>query len=111
MVLAVGLFATVTWAADLVKINSLVTYPAAYQMKIVRVAGTVSHYHMNHFIGNASKLEKCIQEFSVEDDTGIIDASYATICQMGMVLLKVGDLVTIDAHFSGILDVRSVTKN
>jgi len=71
----------------------------------------VSGYRMNHFIGNRTKLEKCIQEFSVEDETGTINASYATICQMGTVMLKDGDRVMIDAHFSGILDVRSVVKN
>ncbi|MBI3356427.1 MAG: hypothetical protein HY038_06605 [Nitrospirae bacterium] len=109
--LAVSLFSTITWAAEPVKINSLLTYPESYNMKMVRVEGTVSGYHMNHFIGNSTKLEKCIQEFSVEDDTGTINASYATICQMGTVMLKDGDHVTIDAHFSGILDVRSVAKN
>lgn len=111
MALAVSLFSTITWAAEPVKINSLLTYPESYNMKMVRVEGTVSGYRMNHFIGNRTKLEKCIQEFSVEDETGTINASYATICQMGMVMLKDGDRVMIDAHFSGILDVRSVVKN
>ena len=80
-------------------------------MKVVQVEGRVKNYRMNHFIGHKTKLEKCIQIFSIEDDTGTIDASYATICQMGTIMLKDGDQVTIEGHFLGTLDVRSVSKN
>ena len=110
-VLAVGLFAPVTWAAEPVKINSLFTYPEAYKMKVVEVVGTVHNYRMSHFIGERSKLEKCIQMFSIEDETGTIDASYATLCNMGTVMVKDGDQVTIEGHFLGTLDVRSVRKH
>jgi hypothetical protein len=80
-------------------------------MKVVQVEGMVRNYRMNHFIGERSKLEKCIQAFSVEDETGTVDASYATICNMGTVLLNEGDHVTIEGHFLGSLDVRAVRKN
>ncbi|UVT14688.1 MAG: hypothetical protein H8K04_12645 [Nitrospira sp.] len=110
MALAIGLLASAAWAAEPVKINSLFTYPEAYKMKVVQVEGTVRNYRMNHFIGQRTKLEKCIQAFSVEDETGVVDASYATLCQTGTVLLKDGDQVTIEGHFLGMLDVRSVTK-
>lgn len=110
-VLALGLFAPVTWAAEPVKINSLFTYPEAYKMKVVEVVGTVHNYRMSHFIGERSKLEKCIQMFSIEDETGTIDASYATLCNMGTVMVKDGDQVTIEGHFLGTLDVRSVRKH
>ncbi|MCC6142150.1 MAG: hypothetical protein IT389_16240 [Nitrospira sp.] len=103
--------ASIAWAADPVKVNALLAYPQSYNMKSVRVEGMVGRYRMQQFIGARSKLEKCIQEFSVTDDTGAIDATYATICGMGTVMLSNGDRVTIDAHFSGILDVRSVMKN
>ena len=62
-------------------------------------------------------LEKCTQSFMVEDDTGSMSAVYQTICPTGVVILRDGDRVTIEAHFQralgteGILDVRSVTKN
>lgn len=102
---------SIAWAADPVKVNSLLAYPQSYNMKLVRVEGTVSRYRMKQFIGAHSKLEKCIQDFSIADDTGTINATYATLCDMGTVMLRNGDRVTIDAHFSGILDVRSVTKN
>lgn len=110
-VLTLGLFAPVTWAAEPVKINSLFTYPEAYKMKVVEVVGTVHNYRMSHFIGERSKLEKCIQMFSIEDETGTIDASYATLCNMGTVMVKDGDQVTIEGHFLGTLDVRSVRKH
>ncbi len=106
-----GLLVSAAWGAEPVKINSLLTYPEAYKMKVVQVEGMVRNYRMNHFIGQRTKLEKCIQSFSVEDETGIVDASYATLCQMGTILLKDGDQVTIEGHFLGMLDVRSVKKN
>lgn len=105
------LFAPAVGAAEPVKINSLLTYPEAYKMKVVQVEGTVRNYRMNHFIGERTKLEKCIQQFSVEDETGTVDASYAALCQMGPVMLKDGDQVTIEGHFLGTLDVRSVKKH
>ena len=105
------LFASAGWAAEPVTINSLFAYPEAYKMKVVQVEGRVKNYRMNRFIGHKTKLEKCIQIFSIEDDTGTIDASYATICQMGTIMLKDGDQVTIEGHFLGTLDVRSVRKN
>jgi cytochrome c-type biogenesis protein CcmE len=111
MMLALGLLVPVAWAAESVKINSLLTYPEAYKMKVVQVEGTVQNYHMQHFIGERTKLEKCIQQFSVEDETGTVNASYAALCQMGPVMLKDGDQVTIEGHFLGTLDVRSVRKH
>jgi len=109
-ILTLVLFAPAAWAAEPVKIHSLFTYPEAYKMKVVQVEGTVRNYRMHHFIGERTKLEKCIQVFSVEDETGLIDASYATICHMGTVMLKDGDQVAIEGHFLGTLDVRSVKK-
>jgi hypothetical protein len=108
--LTLGLLASASWAAEPVKINSLFTYPEAYKMKVVQVEGTVSGYHMDHFIGNNTKLEKCIQNFTVDDGTGTMQASYAALCQMGPVMLKDGDQVTLEGHFLGTLDVRSVRK-
>ena len=111
MMLALGLLIPVAWSAEPVKINSLFTYPEAYKMKVVQVEGTVHNYRMNHFIGERTKLEKCIQAFSIQDETGIIDASYATLCNMGTIMLNEGDHVTIEGHFLGTLDVRSVRKH
>ena len=111
MMLMLGLLASPVWAAEPVKINSLLTYPEAYKMKVIQVEGTVQNYRMQHFIGKRTKLEKCIQVFSVEDETGTVDASYAALCQMGPIMLKDGDQVTIEGHFLGNLDVRSVRKH
>ena len=101
---------SVTWAADPVTISSLQAYPEAYKMKVVQVTGMVSGYQMQHFIGSNSKLEKCIQNFLVDDGSGMIEASYAALCQMGPVLLKDGDQVTIEGHYLGMLDVKTVRK-
>lgn len=110
MALILGLHSPMAWAAEPVKINLLLTYPDMYKMKVVQVEGIVQNYHMQHFIGERTKLEKCIQVFSVEDETGVVDASYAALCQMRPVMLKDGDQVTIEGHFLGTLDVRSVTR-
>lgn len=111
MIVALTLLASTGWAAEPVKISSLQTYPEAYKMKVIQVEGTVSGYRMNHFIGHNSKLEKCIQNFLVDDGTGTIQASYAALCQMGPVMLKDGDEVTIEGHYLGTLDVRAVRKH
>ena len=103
--------APVAQAADPVTISSLQAYPEAYKMKVVQVTGMVSGYQMQHFIGNNSKLEKCIQNFLVDDGSGMIEASYAALCQMGPVLLKDGDQVTVEGHYLGTLDVKAVRKN
>ncbi|GKS64926.1 hypothetical protein YTPLAS72_22300 [Nitrospira sp.] len=107
---ALSFLAPTAWAAEPVKISSLETYPEAYKMKVVQVEGTVSGYQMHHFIGSNTKLEKCIQDFMVDDGTGMIRASYAALCQMGPVMLRDGDEVTIEGHYLGTLDVRVVRK-
>lgn len=110
LITVMSLLASTAWAAEPVNISSLQTYPQAYKMKVVQVEGTVSRYQMHHFIGERTKLEKCIQNFMVDDGTGMIQASYAALCQMGPVMLRDGDEVTIEGHFLGTLDVRSVIK-
>ena len=110
LIIVMNLLAPTAWAAEPVKISSLETYPEAYKMKVVQVEGTVSGYQMHHFIGSNTKLEKCIQDFMVDDGTGMIRASYAALCQMGPVMLRDGDEVTIEGHYLGTLDVRVVRK-
>ncbi len=100
----------ITQGADPVTISSLQAYPEAYKMKVVQVEGTVSAYQMDHFIGNNTKLEKCIQNFIVDDGTGTIQASYAALCNMGPVMLQEGDQVTVEGHYLGTLDVKAVRK-
>ncbi len=109
--LSVVCLAPGVWAADPVTISSLQAYPEAYKMKVVQVTGMVSGYQMQHFIGSNSKLEKCIQKFLVDDGSGTIEASYAALCQMGPVLVKDGDQVTIEGHYLGMLDVKSMRKH
>jgi hypothetical protein len=108
--LAVLLPINLSWALDTVKIGTLVADPTGYNMKLVQIEGTVGNLQTNHFIGRNTKLEKCVQRFMVKDDTGIIQAVYATICPNDT-LLRNGDRVTMEARYSGILEVRSLTKN
>jgi hypothetical protein len=108
---AVSVCASLASAIDVQKISSLLADPNGYNMKLVRVEGVVLDHQMQHFIGNVSKLEKCIQRFMVKDDTASIQAVYATLCPNDSVILQNGDHVILEAHFSGVLDVRSATKN
>jgi hypothetical protein len=108
---AVSLLAGLSWAGEPVKIGSLLADPRGYNMKLVNVEGVVTASQMNHFIGSVSKLEKCVQRFLVKDDTGTIDAVYTTLCQKETPIVEHGDRVTIEAHFSGVLEVRTLTKN
>jgi cytochrome c-type biogenesis protein CcmE len=108
-VLTVIVSASLAGAADPVTISSLLADPTGYNMRLVRVEGMVVNLQMQHFIGNVSKLEKCVQRFLVKDDTGAMQAVYTTICPNDS-LLKNGDRVTVEAHFSGVLEVRSLTK-
>ena len=108
---AVSVCASLAWATDLLKISSLLADPTGYNMRLVRVEGMVLDHQIQHFIGNFTKLEKCIQRFMVKDETASIQAVYATLCPNDSVILQNGDHVTLEAHFSGVLDVRSVIKN
>lgn len=55
MILTLGLLVSTTWAAEPVKINSLLTYPEVYKMKVVQVEGTVQNYRMQHLIWRKDK--------------------------------------------------------
>lgn len=109
--LLVGLVTGLARAGDVVKIGSLLEDPTGYNMKLVQVEGVVTAHQMNHFIGNVTKLEKCIQRFLVKDDTGTIEAVYATICHKDTPIFENGDHVTLDAHYSGVLEVRSARRH
>lgn len=101
MMITLSLLPPAAWSAELVEISSLINYPEDYMLKVVQVEGTIRNYHMDHFIGKRSKLEKCFQKFSIEDEGGSYAASYATICNMGGVMLQEGDRVTIEGLFQG----------
>jgi cytochrome c-type biogenesis protein CcmE len=113
MLVSLVCLTSVAQAADPVSISSLQAYPEAYKMKVVQVTGMVSGYQMHHFIGTSSKMEKCIQNFLVDDGSGTIQAGYTTLCGNGLkpVMLQDGDRVTIEGHYLGTLDVKAVRKN
>ena len=110
MLLVLTVPANFSWAVDTVKISALLADPTGWNSKLVRVDGTVVNLQTNHFIGNNTRLEKCIQRFAVRDDTGTIQAIFTTICP-NEILVKNGDRVSMEARFSGVLEVRSVIKH
>jgi hypothetical protein len=59
-------------------------------------------------------MMKCFQSFTLEDDTGSIEAVYKANCSGARNSLRDRDVVTLEAHFertpdnSGMLKVRSI---
>ncbi len=115
IVLTASLF-NLASAADVLQISSLLTSPERYAFQSVRVEGRVSHHRIEQFIQPTMKRQACNQFFTVEDDTGAMDAVYLTLCPTGTPILRDGDRVILDANFErapgtmGHLTVRSVTK-
>ena len=107
-VLALSLAAPLTWAGTASNVASLVENPDSYQSQVVRVTGTV----YNHRIRRG--VNKCYQLFTLEDETGSIDAVYKANCSGARNSLRDRDVVTVEAQFertsgdSGMLKVRSI---
>ena len=114
MALAIGLFASLSWAGNVLKLGSLLANPEAYQLKIVRVEGTIENHQFSHIKKQAKIEEKCVQSFTVTDGTGSMQAAYSTKCSGAMDLLRNRDRVTMDARFerapgkSAMLNVQEV---
>ena len=110
MVVALSLVATLSFAGSVADVGSLLDDPNTYQSKAVRVTGTVS----NHKIQRG--VTKCFQLFTLEDDTGSIDAVYKASCSGARNAIRDRDVVTVEARFevtsgnSGILKVRSIVS-
>ena len=108
--LAFSLVAPLAWAGTPPDVASLLEHPASYQSQLVRVTGTVS----NHKIRRG--VTKCFQLFTLEDDTGSIEAVYKANCSGTRTSLRDRDIVTVEAHFelnsdnSGMLKVRSIVS-
>jgi len=108
VVLALSLVAPLTWAGTASNVASLVENPDSYQSQVVRVTGTV----YNHRIRRG--VNKCYQLFTLEDETGSIDAVYKANCSGARNSLRDRDVVTVEAQFertsgdSVMLKVRSI---
>ena len=107
LVLAVGLIAPLSWAGSVPDVATLLENPN-YQSQTVRVTGTVS----NHKIRRG--VTKCFQSFTLEDDTGSIEAVYKANCAGARNAIRDRDVVTVEGRFeptsgnSGMFKVRSV---
>ena len=106
--LALCLATPLSWAGSPQDVGSLLEKPASYHSQLVRVTGTVS----NHKIRRG--MNKCFQLFTLEDDTGSIDAVYKANCSGARNSLRDRDVVTVEAQFrltsgnSGMLQVKSI---
>ena len=105
--LALSLSAPLTWAGTAPDVASVLENPN-YQSQIVRVTGTVS----NHKIRRGAT--KCFQLFTLEDDTGSIDAVYKANCAGARNAIRDRDVVTVEGRFeptdgkSGMFKVKSI---
>ena len=113
--LFIGLLATFSWAGDVLKIGSVLANPPLYQSKTVRVTGIVSDDpEVKRFKGWMNNAKKCIQFFTVKDETGSIRVAYEVSCSGAMDVLRKRDRVTLDARFertaegAGLLNVVEV---
>jgi hypothetical protein len=114
-VLVISMFATFSWAGNAVKIGSLLANPKLYQSQTVLITGIVTdHPQVKHVRSWADTMNKCVQFFTVRDETGSIQAVYEMTCSPAMNLLRQRDGVTLEARFertpagAGLLHVVSV---
>ncbi|HEY6085569.1 MAG TPA: hypothetical protein VIU63_09250 [Nitrospira sp.] len=113
MCLAIIVFVPVSWAGTVLKLASLLTHPESYQLKMVRVTGIVADHQIKHIKRWAADVDKCVQTFTVKDETGSMEAAYGASCSGAMDLLRNRDRVTVDARFewvpgkAGMLNVQS----
>ena len=107
IVLTLLLVAPASWAGTVPDVATLLENPN-YQSQVVRVTGTVS----NHKIRWGAT--KCFQSFTLEDDTGSIEAVYKANCAGARTSLRDRDVVTVEGRFdptsgdSGMFKVRSI---
>lgn len=80
MALTISLFAATSWAVDAVHIGDLLSSPVTFQGYQVQVTGVVSAHRMERFVQSAYKRTGCTQHFTIEDETGTIEATYETLC-------------------------------
>jgi cytochrome c-type biogenesis protein CcmE len=109
-VLALSLSVPHAWACTDSDVAALLENHGSAQSQPVRVTGTVS----NHQIRRG--MAKCFQSFTLEDETGSIEAVYKANCSGARNLLRDRDVVTVEGRFertsndSGMLTVRSILK-
>jgi cytochrome c-type biogenesis protein CcmE len=108
ILVALSLVATISSAGTVPDVGSLLDHPDSYRSQDVRVTGTVS----NHKIRRGTT--KCFQSFTLEDDTGSIEAVYKASCLGARNAIRDRDVVTVEGRFeltsdnSGMLQVRKI---
>ena len=108
-VLACTLAATLSWAGTVPELGALNDKPDSYQSQVVRVTGVV----VNHRI-RRGLMNKCFQSFTLEDDTGSIEAEYKASCSGVRNAIRDRDVVTVEGRFeltsgnTGVIKVKSI---
>ena len=106
--LPLSLVSSLSWAGSVLEVATLLEHPDSYQSQVVRVTGTV----YNHKIRRG--VTKCFQLFTLEDETGSIEAVYKANCSGARTSLRDRDIVTVEGHFeptsdnSGMIKIRSI---
>ena len=107
IILTCSLIPLRSWAGTVPDVASLLENPN-YQSQVVRVTGTVS----NHKLRRGAL--KCFQSFTLEDDTGAVQAVYTANCAGARNSIRDRDVVTVEGRFeptsrnSGVFQVRSI---
>ena len=107
---ALSLVVALSWAGTVRDVGSLLDDPGPYQSQVVHVKGTV----YNHKIRRA--MNNCFQLFTIEDETGSIEAVYNVNCSGANNALRDRDVITVEARFelasgnSRMLKVQSIVS-
>jgi cytochrome c-type biogenesis protein CcmE len=108
-VLVTSVVISLSWANAILTPASLLANPESYQSQIVRVRGVVAQHKIRRL-----DMHKCIQSFSVKDETGSISAVHGASCAGVKNALRNRDVVTVEGLFewapgqTGTLKVQSI---
>jgi cytochrome c-type biogenesis protein CcmE len=108
IVLPLSVLGPIASAGSVLDVASLLEHPDSYQSQVVRVSGTVSNHKIRH------GATKCYQSFTLEDETGSIEAVYKANCAGARNSIRDRDVVTVEGRFeptsrnSGVFQVRSI---
>jgi hypothetical protein len=92
--LGIGCLATASWAGTVLRPGALLAKPESYQSQIVRVTGIVANHKLRR-----TGAHKCIQYFTMKDETAAITAVHGASCAGVKNALRNRDIVTVEALF------------
>ena len=108
-ILAMAVWAGLSWAETDLKVSSLLEDPGSFQAQVVRVSGVVTNHKVRRWGPN-----KCVQSFVVKDPTGSIRAMQQASCAGAKHSLRNRDFVVVEGRFewapgqAALLKVQSI---